>query len=292
MSAPNMEHPLGPCPRRSGDPVRRRRGLGKHFAIARLAARQRLEERAVLWGRVLFYFIILLVFARLWEALLGAKPGSAPPDDASLGQRPSHYIWYLAITEWIMLSQPLLHLDIEADIRAGAVGHSLSRPVSYVAGKLAEAWGEVAVRLVLLGASGLIFARLLGAEWPEPSALPLAALGGVLASMVMTLALAAIGLSALWVTDSTSVYLLWQKACFVLGGLMLPLSIYPPWLRSIAEWSPFAALLFGPAELVLGAPPERVLGCMLRLACWGALFALMLVGLERRASRIVTVHGG
>jgi len=266
--------------------------FGKHLAIARLAARQRLQERAVLWGRVLFYFIILLVFARLWEALLGSDREGATQVGSALGPRPSHYIWYLAVTEWIMLSQPLLHLDIEADIRAGVVGQTLSRPVSYVAGKLAEAWGEVAVRLVVLGVSGLLFARLLGAQWPEPSALPLAALAGVLASVVMTLALAAIGLSALWVTDTTSVYLIWQKLCFVLGGLMLPLSIYPPWLRSIAEWSPFAALLFGPAELLRGAAPERVLGCLGQLCGWGALFALMLRALERRAMRIVMLHGG
>lgn len=266
--------------------------LGKVMAIARLAARQRLEERAVLWGRVLFYFIILLVFARLWDALLGAAPAGSTEAGPSLGPRPAHYVWYLAVTEWIMLSQPLLHLDIEADIRAGAVGHTLSRPVSYVAGKLAEAWGEVAVRLVVLGASGLLFARGLGAEWPEPSGLAFAALAGVLASLVMTLALAAIGLSAFWVADTTSVYLIWQKLCFVLGGLMLPLSIYPPWLRSIAEWSPFAALLFGPAELLLGAPPQRVLGCLAQLCGWGALFALMLAGLERRVTRIVSVYGG
>lgn len=269
-----------------------RLALGKHLAVARLAARQRLEERAVLWGRVLFFFIILLVFSRLWQALLGSASEGAPQGASGLGQRPSHYIWYLAVTEWIMLSQPLLHLDIEADVRAGAVGHTLSRPMSYVAGKLAEAWGEVAVRLLVLGASGLLFARWLGAEWPEPNALPLAALAGLLASVVMTLALAAIGLLALWVNDTTSVYLIWQKLCFVLGGLMLPLSIYPPWLRSIAEWSPFAALLYGPAELLLGAPPERVLVCLAQLCGWGAIFALVLVALDRRAMRIVSVSGG
>ena len=266
--------------------------LGKHLAIARLAARQRLQERAVLWGRVLFYFILLLVFSRLWEAVLGGEHAGSSPGGTALGARPSHYIWYLAVTEWIMLSQPLLHLDIEADIRAGVVGQTLSRPVSYVAGKLAEAWGEVAVRLVVLGASGLLFARCLGAEWPEPGALALAALAGVLASAVMTLSLAAIGLCALWVADTTSVYLIWQKLCFVLGGLMLPLSIYPPWLRSIAEWSPFAALLFGPAELASGAPPQRVLGCLALLCGWGVIFSLVLRAVDRCATRLVTMHGG
>lgn len=263
-------------------------GLGKYLAIARLAARRRLEERAALWGRVLFYGIILLVFARLWGAVLGMGPaGGAEPE-----QSPSRYIWYLAVTEWIMLSQPLLHLDIEADIRAGEVGHQLSRPVSYVAGKLAEAWGEVAVRLVVLGASGLALGRWLGGEWPEPTDLLLAALTGALASAVLALAHAAIGLCAVWVLDTTAVYLVWQKLCFVLGGLMLPLSIYPPWLRSIAAHSPFAALLFGPAELVFGAEPALFLSRVLQVLGWGALFALVVAWLERRALRLITRNGG
>lgn len=97
---------------------------------------------------------------------------------------------------------------------------------------------------------------------------------------------------ALWVADTTSVYLIWQKLCFVLGGLMLPLSIYPPWLRALAEWSPFAALLFGPAELLLGAPPQRVLARLAQLSGWGVLIALILAALERRLTRIVSMQGG
>ena len=274
-------------------PRRRRRwpralsstGLGKYLAIAALSARQRLEERAALWGRVLFYFIILFIFARLWAALLGAPSSGHGPGA-------SRFVWYLAVTEWIMLSQPLLHFDIEAEIRAGDVGHQLSRPVSYVAAKLAENAGEVAIRLLVLGASGLIFARLLAGEWPEPGGLLLAALAGVVSSAVMSLAYAAIGLSALWLYDTTSLYLIWQKLCFVLGGLMLPLSIYPPWLRVIAAHSPFAALLFGPGQLVLDATPSRALDSALGLVGWGLCFALLLVALERRAVRAVTRNGG
>ena len=73
--------------------------FGKYLSIVALSARQRLQERAALWGRILFYFLILLIFSRLWQALLSGEGAAA---------RPASYVWYLAVTEWIMISQPAL----------------------------------------------------------------------------------------------------------------------------------------------------------------------------------------
>jgi hypothetical protein len=39
----------------------------------------------------------------------------------------------------------------------------------------------------------------------------------------------AIGLLDVWGQYARPVYWIWQKSLFVLGGLMLPLSLYPSW---------------------------------------------------------------
>ena len=70
----NTESATLPLPVRIGG-----RGLDKYWAIAALSFRQRLDERAALWGRVLFYAMILLIYSRLWQAVLGGS------DAASLG---------------------------------------------------------------------------------------------------------------------------------------------------------------------------------------------------------------
>lgn len=111
-SGPRAGGPRAGGPRAGGE--RRRAGglsggaLDKYVAIAALAFRQRLEERAVLWGRVMFYGLILLIYARLWEAVLGgdgvvaALGGQAVADgalgdralgDRALGQAPGSYVW-------------------------------------------------------------------------------------------------------------------------------------------------------------------------------------------------------
>ena len=86
---------------------------GKYVAVLVTAFRQRLLERAMLVGRIAFYCIVLMIFSRLWQAVFGAAGdahGAAAPNRIWVD-----YVWYLALTEWIMLSQPSLHLDIEAD---------------------------------------------------------------------------------------------------------------------------------------------------------------------------------
>lgn len=266
--------------------------MSKYLAIAALSFRQRLGEPAVLSGRVMFYALILLIYQRLWQAVLGGSIAGSALGDPALGQSPGGYVWYLAMTEWIMLAQPSVYLEIEADVRSGDVAHQLSRPVSYVGAKLAAACGEMALRWLVLGASGLVLGRWLGGAWPSPESLALALAVGVLASGVLLLSYVAIGLSSFWIHDCMPVYMIWQKLAFILGGLMLPLGIYPSWLRVVAEHTPFSALLYGPGQLLVGGDGGAALGLLLTLSAWGAVFLGVVLLIERRARRNVCLHGG
>jgi ABC-2 type transport system permease protein len=272
-------------------PARLRRGLDKYAAIAAVSFRQRLDDRAVLAGSVMFYALILAIYSRLWQVVLGGSSVS-PLGDRAPGPSAASYVWYLAVTEWIMLAQPRVYLEIEADVRSGDVAYQLSRPLSYVGAKLSAALGELALRGLVLGASGLVLGRLFSGEWASAEGLASALLVGALAGVVMLLAHVAIGLSAFWLHDVTPIFLIWQKLSFVLGGLMLPIGIYPDWLRVIAEHTPFAALLYGPGQLVMQGGAENVLRLSFTLAAWGALFLLGVVLLERRARRNLCLHGG
>jgi ABC-type uncharacterized transport system permease subunit len=68
----------------------------------------------------------------------------------------------------------------------------------------------------------------------------------------MTALYLGIGLLAFWLQDVSPVYWVWQKLMFVLGGLMLPLDLYPSVVQRAAEFTPFPVLLAGPASFVVG----------------------------------------
>jgi len=97
--------------------------LGKYLAVVTIAVQQAAAARVVFLGRVAFYAVLLAIYARIWT-LVGAKGALGSFGRADL-------IWYLAVTEWIALSIPPLHTEIEADIRSGNVVYQLTRPISY-----------------------------------------------------------------------------------------------------------------------------------------------------------------
>ena len=103
---------------------------------------------------------------------------------------------------------------------------------------------------------------------------------------------AAIGLAAFWLQDCSPVYWIWQKFAFILGGLMLPLEIYPEWLRTIALWSPFSALMYGPGRMAFGWDPTYAAVVVMKLLLWALLAGLLLRVIYRRALLVLDVNGG
>jgi ABC-2 type transport system permease protein len=262
-----------------------RAGVAKYTALAGASARRTLGARAELLVRSAFLGLILFIFSRLWAVVLAR--GTAT------GAGTAELIWYLAVTEWCVLSIPAIFLVIERDVRSGDVACQLVRPISYVGARLAEAFGEAAVRLLVLAPAAAAAAWLFaGTLPPNPSGLllapPLVALSSVLAVLFVT----AIGLSAVWIVDTSPMMWVWQKLLFVLGGLMLPLELYPGWLRAIAHWSPFSAMLWGPGRTSFGWAPGHAVETGCTLAAWSVALALALAWLDRRARARLTVHGG
>ena len=63
----------------------------------------------------------------------------------------------------------------------------------------------------------------------------------------------AIGLLALLVESSTKVMDVWLAAYFVFSGYMIPIELFPRWLRGIVEIMPFRYQLGLPVEIMTGA---------------------------------------
>ena len=70
------------------------------------------------------------------------------------GYRRQDVVWYLVMTEWIVLGVPLAHLPIEEEVRRGDVAYALLRPVSYLASTYALTLGRLSLRLPFLGLAG------------------------------------------------------------------------------------------------------------------------------------------
>lgn len=205
-----------------------------------------LAAPAVMIGRGVFYTLLLLVLSAFWDVVarerLAGTLAHAPAAGLAL---------YIGVTEWITLATPSIHLRIEDDIRSGALEGQLLRPKSYLLMRFGEGCGAMLVRLIGLGGVALVLLAASGRPGPPAHAYLWLALTGLLGAVTGLLVLTLVGLAAFWVRRTLPVYLVVQKASFLLGGLLAPVTLYPPWLRRLGELSPFAAHLYWPAALTL-----------------------------------------
>lgn len=260
------------------------RVIAKYGAFVKLAAAQGRRESGELYGRAIFFVVILGVFSSLWRAV--AEAGMP------LAADPRALVWYLAATEWILLSAPPVHVEMQEAIRRGDVACRLGRPVSFVGAAFAEGLGLLAVRAPVLGATAFVCAYAFTAWMPPLHVFLRVVPFGLVAAAVITGLYLWIGLLAFWLQDVSPVYWVWQKLMFVLGGLMLPLQVYPEFIRRVAAVTPFPSVLGDPASFVLhdAGANEAVLAW--RLAFWGCITASAVWWVFRRALTALTINGG
>ena len=258
--------------------------LEKYLALIGIAARQTRRARAEMFGRAVFFVVVLGVFSSLWRAV--AEAGMP------LAAEPKALVWYLAITEWIILSTPQVHFDVQEAIRRGDIVCQLGRPVSWVGAAFCEGLGALMVRmpvlLVIAASCASIFAG-----WTPPLRVLLVVVPlGLFAGCLMTGLNLGIGLLAFWLDDVSPVSWVWQKLLFVFGGLLMPMELYPDIVRRLAPWTPFPSVLSGPASIVLHQSAAGGLLVARDLVAWGAVTAVAVSLLFRRAIAVLTVNGG
>ncbi len=257
----------------------------KYLAIFNLSFLHTFKNYKALLGLSLFLMTCLIIFAHLWK-MAAAKTGIA-------SYNPDQLLWYIAFNEWVLVSIPDAQEEIEQDLRSGRLAYLLPRPISYLGATFAEALGTLTVNLLVLGGVTFLF------TWWQVGALPFHPLGllvtllfGLMAGLIAVIFQMLIGLSAFWLQEVSPFFWIWEKFLFMLGGLMLPLAVYPQWMQTLAHLTPFPAILGDRSALALDFNLNHVLTLTLSLTGWGVfgLFCLLLV--YRKGLRILNVEGG
>jgi ABC-2 type transport system permease protein len=114
---------------------------------------------------------------------------------------------------------------------------------------------------------------------------------GTIACAILAELYVALGLVSFWLRDATPLYWVASKLLFILGGLMLPLELYPRCLQLVAACTPFPVLLAGPAGFLLH-PGEAAWSLALRLLFWGGFLFGLVELVFWRATRTLQLNGG
>jgi ABC-2 type transport system permease protein len=257
----------------------------KYLAFLQISMAESLRLSPSLLGKIIFYILITYIMSRIWT-VTAISPNH-------LGMSAADLIWYVTLTEWVLISTPMVHTEIEKDIQSGDIAYSLCRPVSYIWTHVARGFGTFLLHALILGVCGLLFASYLTGQFlNHPASLVWGVPMAVLAGFLWIVFQVSIGVSAFWLFDASPFYWLWQKSAFVLGGLILPLSIYPIWFRTIAEWTPFSSILYGPAQAMVTGDANMGLRVVSLLLVWSLLAMVLMHSLFRIGVKKIDVSGG
>jgi ABC-2 type transport system permease protein len=262
--------------------------LRKYAWVGYTSARSNLAYLTEVVSRTLFLAIILYIFLQLWK-LTFHETGEAQLGGLTLAQM----MWYLAMTEALTLSRTRVTDEIDQDVRTGALAIQLIRPLSYPMYRLWTNLGERAVRFILNVAVGSVIILLFVGPIPfTPAGLFMFLLTLPLAFVLDFLGLFLIGLGAFWLEDTSGLWLIYSRLTMILGGMLIPLELFPDQLQPILNALPFASMVYGPARMFVN-PDLAFLGALfVRQGIAVAIYAVLVALVYRIAVKRINANGG
>jgi ABC-2 type transport system permease protein len=260
------------------------------------SARQQWAYRTELAARAIQMVLFMGVFMALWSTAFGIS-GRAELEGYTLVKM----VWYLAMAETVALSTSRIFLEISEAVKAGDLAYTLARPLSYPFFQVANSLGNSAPRFLLnlLTAAavvglGMRQAPVLSKVEGAGSLSGLAAFLGMAALALLLDALIAvlIGLLAFWIEEVAPIFWIYGKLLFTVGGLFLPLEMFPEWLQQVVRWLPFQFITYAPAHAFVNFEPGFVLQAATGQAVYVVMLSALVTLIWQRARRRLVVHGG
>ncbi|TMV46174.1 ABC transporter permease [Paenibacillus mesophilus] len=237
--------------------------------------------------RSLFLLVILFIFFQLWSVTY-----EGVGEQQIAGYTFKQMIWYLAVAESVILASPKLNAKVEAEVKNGDIAYQLIRPASYLLMHYGSYMGEAAIRVAV----NLILGTALATAWFGWSTpglnVPLCLLvmiGSFTVNFLLTMLLS---LCAFWVEETRGLDFVYNKLLFTIGGMLLPLEMFPGSLQTVGEWLPFQAVAYFAAKTAVHPDGAEVIRMVAIQWGWAALLAAAAALVYGKGVRKLNVNGG
>jgi ABC-2 type transport system permease protein len=262
--------------------------LRKYTWIGLTSARSSIAYLSEAATRIIFLAVILFIFLQLWRVTY-SETGAAQLGGLTLAQM----LWYVAMTEALTLSSPLVGDNVDQDVRTGALAIQLIRPLSYPLYRLWTTMGERLVSFTMTAIVGILIVLLLVGPIPfSPGGLLIFALSLPFAFILHFLGLFLVGLAAFWLEDTSGLRLIYTRLTMIVGGMLIPLELFPENWQPILRLLPFSGMLHGPARLFVQPDLPFFADLLLRQGAAIAVLSLVVAVVYRAAIKRINANGG
>ena len=207
-----------------------------------------------------------------------------------------------AMSTYVWLSQGMLgsvnltgRTDLALRVKDGQVAVDFLRPVDLQAATIATESGAALFALIPRGLpSVLIGALTVGLQLPTAPVFYLLGLVSlVLAVTVSAATVYLVAVAGFWLVETRGLQILYMLLSGFLGGLYVPIALFPAWLRIVASATPFPSFMMYPIDVLSGmGGAGNAARLVLAQLAWLAAVAAAGQVLTRGGRRKLEVQGG
>lgn len=255
------------------------------------------QTMKVAWANILVYrvnfflqvigptLVFFFIKYHLWKSIFGDHPEKLL-QGYNLSQMVQYHLWVLVIS---LLGQGHTSTNLAEDIRMGRISTYLIYPFNFWEFHTANFLGTLVVQLGIV----LFF---LGAVALSP--LVNLSLAPVMGGLLFTLAVGLfwfslqylLGLVSFWLEETWMLRVIFQIVAQFLSGAIIPLDLYPTWVREILNYTPFPYLTYVPARIFMGETHYLVPGLLL-LGTWFLVVFALNAWVWKRGMKYYTAAG-
>lgn len=227
----------------------------------------------------------------LWDSLYGLQAGGSLGGYARADMF-AYLLLAFSINSLLTWSSENM---LSREIRSGLVIARRLRPVSFLSQSLADMCGNMILQgIVNFAVAGTAFAVFSPyVTLPRADMLPLFLLSLCLAMALRMMLVSCFSLLCFYTTGYLG--LTWTRTALTefFSGALVPVALFPAWLRAISYVSPFPLMLQVPVAILLGQPlPMPVWLTMSLQALWIAVFFALHTLLYHHIRQNATLAGG
>jgi ABC-2 type transport system permease protein len=206
------------------------------------------------------------------------------------------------MSTYVWLSQGMLgsvnlngRTDLALRVKDGQVAVDFLRPVDLQGATIASEAGASLFALLPRGLPSVVLgAVVVGMQMPTAGVFYLLGAVSLLLGIVISAATVyLIAVAGFWLVETRGLQMLYMIASGFLGGLYVPIALFPHWLRIVAAATPFPSIMMYPINVLSGlGGAASAAGLVLTQIAWLAGVAVFGQMLTRAGRRRLEVQGG
>ncbi len=257
----------------------------KYLSIGLVNMRQNLTYFSDFAFSTIFIMVILYVYSYFWRAVYTTTPVQ--------GYTIIQMLWYLVFTEALVVSPRPIVETITNEVQNGEIVVHLIRPYNYILHHYAFYMSGTLLKFPFYIAGGALVVTLTtGTITIIPAGILPLIISALLSFTLSYVILATIGLLAFWTEDARPIEYITSKLVFILGGMLVPIDIFPQWIQNISQYLPFIGIAYLPAKLALNYTHILAAKTMLLQIFWIGIITIILFFVYKKGVKKVVINGG